>query len=163
MKQIKDYPNYIIYENATIYSNKHKKFLKQQLNYKGYPVVKLCNNGIQKEYFVHRLIAQHYIPNPNNKPQVNHIDGIKTNNSILNLEWVTNKENMQHSWINGLSKSHPEVSRQNGLKSARKIINIKTSKIYNSIKEAAEDLDINYSYLRSLLRKSNLKFKYLND
>jgi hypothetical protein len=162
MKQINDYPNYVIYENGTIYSKKRKKFLKQQLNHKGYPVLKLCNNGISKEFFVHRLIAQHYLPNPNNKPQVNHIDGIKTNNTISNLEWVTSKENINHSWVNGIRKSYPDVSRQNGLKSAKKLIDIKTKKVYNSIKEAAKDLNINYSNLRSTLSRNNkLCLKYL--
>jgi hypothetical protein len=68
--------------------------------YKGYRC--LCLNG--KKYREHRLIAEKFIPNPDNKPHINHIDGNKSNNSIDNLEWVTPSENQLHSYKTGLSK-----------------------------------------------------------
>ena len=62
---------------------------------KGYLRVYLSKNGKRKHHKVHRLVARAFIPNPENKPQVNHIDGNKKNNSITNLEWVTDTENKE--------------------------------------------------------------------
>jgi hypothetical protein len=79
--------------------NKHTgKHLKPQKNGKGYYRVRIG----KKLMFVHRLVAEKYVPNPDNKPQVNHIDGNKLNNSADNLEWVTNQENRNHALENGL-------------------------------------------------------------
>jgi hypothetical protein len=71
----------------------------------GYFSVCLTNGKIETKISVHRLIAIAFIPNPENKPQVNHIDGVKTNIFFKNLEWNTPKENVQHAYKTGLSKS----------------------------------------------------------
>ena len=76
--------------------NGHKRVL--QPNTKGY--LRVMING--KNLFVHRLVAEKYVPNPENKPQVNHIDGNKLNNHYTNLEWVTNQENRNHAIKYGL-------------------------------------------------------------
>ena len=83
----------------------HKgKELKQFLNERGYLCVVITKNKKSKIKKMHRLVAQTYIDNPLNKPQVNHIDCDKTNNSVENLEWVTNSENMLHAYANGLRR-----------------------------------------------------------
>lgn len=64
---------------------------------RGYLKVGLVKDGVQHNHFIHRLVAETFIPNPLNKPQVNHIDEVKTNCSVENLEWVTNKENCEWS------------------------------------------------------------------
>lgn len=73
------------------------RILKTIIGKDGYIQINLCKHGIQTRYKVHRLVAQAFIPNPQNKPQVNHIDEDKENNHVENLEWVTNQENMLHN------------------------------------------------------------------
>lgn len=76
-------------------SSKHDIILKTYSN-RGYHQVQLSKNNIKSNKTIHRLVAQAFIPNPDNKPQVNHIDEDKTNNKVSNLEWVTAKENSNH-------------------------------------------------------------------
>lgn len=78
---------------------------KQYINNKGYPYVDFRKNGKRKHRCVHILVAKAFIPNPENKPEVNHIDGDKNNICVTNLEWVTHSENIQHSYDAGLRKS----------------------------------------------------------
>lgn len=68
----------------------------------GYCLLKLVKNGVEKHVFVHRLVAETFISNPNNLPEVNHIDGNKENNCVDNLEWCTEKENISHAIKNKL-------------------------------------------------------------
>lgn len=78
---------------------------KQNTDTYGYNRVFLRNKNKNKNFQVHRLVAIHFIDNSENKPQVNHIDGVKTNNRVDNLEWVTNKENQYHSIKIGIRNS----------------------------------------------------------
>lgn len=90
--------DYIITKDGQIINKKRGNILKPQLNGKGY--LRVCIG--KKLYFVHRLVAEKYIPNPNNLPQVNHKDGNKLNNCVDNLEWVSNQQNRNHAMKNGL-------------------------------------------------------------
>lgn len=107
MKQIKTsekYPKYKFCSSGVIYSHYGKK-MNPAKDHKGYLRTMLVDcNGVSKTIKVHRVIAMLFIPNPENKPQVNHINGIKHDNRIENLEWVTAKENAIHAVQNGLCK-----------------------------------------------------------
>lgn len=77
--------------------NTQGKNIFQEPNHKGYPRVKLFKDGKKKNKRVNRLVAEAFIPNPDNLPQVNHRDGNKKNNSFSNLEWVTQEDNLKHA------------------------------------------------------------------
>lgn len=85
--------------NRTI---KKETIMSFEIDKDGYYRVGLRKNAKQLNHYVHRLVANAFIHNPNNKEQVNHIDGIKNNNNVENLEWVTHKENREHAAANGL-------------------------------------------------------------
>nr|DAM38419.1 MAG TPA: homing endonuclease [Caudoviricetes sp.] len=101
-------PRVILRRDGSKQRFKGKK-LKPFLNEAGYLVVRLsdASNGRREVARVHRLVAEAFIPNPNAKPEVNHIDGDKSNPSLSNLEWVTPHENRLHAWNTGLrNRSH---------------------------------------------------------
>jgi DNA-binding NarL/FixJ family response regulator len=109
MGKIENYPNHIISKDGST----------------GYYMVGLSHNNKSNPKRVHRLIANAFIPNPNNKPQINHINGIKTDNSILNLEWCNHSENMEHAFRIGLANNTGEKNGMSKLNSS-KVLEIKT-------------------------------------
>lgn len=90
---------YRIYSDGTVYNETTKRYLQLKTNTYGYKVahIRITDLGINRYLAVHRLVAKAFVPNPDNKPQVNHIDGNKENNAFTNLEWVTASENSQHA------------------------------------------------------------------
>ena len=80
--------------------------MKLRIDKYGYKKIWLFGDNKSKPLFVHRLVAMAYLPNPKNKPQVNHINGIKTDNSLSNLEWVTGRENSRHAVATGLQTNN---------------------------------------------------------
>ena len=115
----------------------------------GYYVVNLKG----KLYYIHRLVAEAFISNPNNLPQVNHIDGNKQNNKMNNLEWCTGSENIKHAYKHNLMKSHaPIVKRYKEVqqidKNTKKLI-----KVWNSVIEASEMLNIGKTCISGCCRK----------
>ena len=96
---------------GVVYTRKGKK-LKMCFPKKGYPLYSLTKNGKPKTCTVHRMLAQAFIPNPDNKLFVNHLDGDKTNFNLTNLEWCTPAENMRHAVDNNLiSKEHHKTRK----------------------------------------------------
>lgn len=87
------------------------KLLSPKSNGSGYLFVVLCKKGNKACQYLHRLVARGFIPNPYNKPQVNHINGDKTDNRVVNLEWVTAQENSCHAHRKGLYYNIAELKR----------------------------------------------------
>lgn len=100
-KQIPDYPIY--YASPTGEISNGRIVMKTYIINSGYACLKFTINGVRSSHLVHRLIAQTFLPNPDNKTEVNHIDGNKLNNNVSNLEWVTSSENKVHARDTGLS------------------------------------------------------------
>ena len=95
---------YFVCVDGAIYSTYTNKAMRQRKEKNGYLSVALLCNGKKKQHSVHRLVAKAFIPNPENKREVNHINGIKTDNRINNLEWNTRSENNKHAFVAGLKK-----------------------------------------------------------
>ena len=119
--------------------------LKPCINPNGYYLVALSKKGVSKSYLLHRLIAQTFIDNPENKPMVDHIDTDKLNNCVENLQWCTCEENMSNP------KTIQKMNSHGGAKSKRSIPIIRVSlkdgsiKTYGCIKEALKDNRINHT------------------
>ncbi len=100
-KELKDFNGYYLIGNNGTVTNRTKT-LKTYVNNSGYECIKLTALKSNKHRLIHRLVAETFIPNPDNKPEVNHKDGNKLNNTVENLEWVTSSENKRHSLDTGL-------------------------------------------------------------
>ena len=115
-------------------------------------MITLSKNDNSKSFRVHRLVAQAFIPNPENKPQVNHIDEDKSNNSLNNLEWVSSYENMH--WGSCLEKTHSKKDyKAEAVKRMKPVIAIKNGKeqLFDSIKSASEELGLYRSSISQCL------------
>ena len=160
MLRVKDFEDYTIDETGNVFSIRKNKYLKQTINRNGYCKVTLQKDKYRKMFSVHRLVAQAYLKNYSNTLQVNHINGIKTDNRVENLEMVTAKENMQKAVEIGLFDKCKEIQRKNAIKnnlgkyhilaseSAKKRVakydkNNNLIQVYNSITEASRKNNIN--------------------
>lgn len=133
---------------------KKEKIMKENCN--NYVQIKLCYEQKQSNKYVHRLVAEEFLNNELNCKEVNHINGIKTDNRVENLEWVTPRENQLHSYKLNLRKPTTKKVRQYNLKN-------KLIKEWNSLTEAARYYDISYTNISSCCngkRKTSAGFRW---
>lgn len=179
MKQIINYPNYLITLTGKVFSLYTMKWLKPHSVANGYQQVNLFNSKENKHLLIHRLVAEAYLDNKENKRTVNHLNGIKNDNCLLNLEWATYSENQLHSFKNGFSynsekqknairETGKRVGRENGIKGGLKkrklILNELTGIFYNGIQEAADSIGVRRGTLNAMLvgqNKNRTSFKYV--
>jgi hypothetical protein len=107
----------------------------------------------RKLQLTHRLVAKAFIPNPDNKPMINHIDNNPSNNRVENLQWCTNAENLQHAAKQGRMANN----------SSKKVIDVTTGKIYDSIKSAANSIGVIPNTLQYRIMRNSKKntFRYV--
>lgn len=124
------------------------RIVKSRLDLAGYETVRLSWNRLTKTHYVHRLVATCFVPNPELKPYVNHINGQKFDNRAANLEWVTHRENIIHAYRSGLIDANKGANHHE----ATTVINVETGEAWNSIREAAEVNGVEYGTLRQRLK-----------
>lgn len=166
MLPIKDFPDYFVDDEGNVYSKKYhpsqNRFqeTKKMLYFKtkeGYLRITLRKKGKSYIQFVHRLVAETWLPNPQSKPCVNHINGTKTDNSVSNLEWCDYSENMLHAFhVLGHKASKTALGKFGKLHPRSKIIqqikNGKTIASYYGSLEASRKTGISAAHIGSCCR-----------
>lgn len=124
------FDNYEVFEDGRVFSHKKQIYLKPQNNGNGYLKVHLYKDGKMHQLYLHRLVAETFIPNPNNYKYIDHIDRNKTNNCINNLRWCSAKENTG----NTAGSSRYKVSRSGAKHYSQAIIDQVRSEFRNGLK-----------------------------
>ena len=162
-KKLADYPSYEVSELGEIRDAETHCPIKARVNSHGYCIFgirKGIKGSNQKILTVHREVARAFIPNPYDLPQINHIDGNKTNNHVSNLEWCTQQENMKHAYKFGLERPNIELLRHLGDKPILIKFKNGTERKYASMKSAENELGVCRKTLYNIMHnnfKSNRK------
>ena len=158
MKQFRD-SNYYVTRDGRVTATKKVEYLKAQLDRGGYFKVLLYLNKKGFGFFIHRLVAELYVPNPNNYTCVNHIDGNKLNNSIENLEWCTMSQNTRHALNTGLFVAARGENQHTHKLKERQVLRIR--KLYETTsitqKELAKKYKVNPSTISDIITRVSWK------
>lgn len=133
---IKDFPGYYVTDSGDVYSRKtynnqngRIRKLKPSITQNGYLRICLQNKGIKKLFFVHRLVADVFMPNLSGHTEINHKNGVKSDNSVRNLEWISHRENIKHAY---------SVLK----KGTRKVLCVEKNQTFNAIVDAARFFNV---------------------
>jgi 16S rRNA A1518/A1519 N6-dimethyltransferase RsmA/KsgA/DIM1 with predicted DNA glycosylase/AP lyase activity len=165
MKDIKGFEGlYSVTSCGKVYSHISERFLIPQKKKSGYFVVNLCRDGKIYQISLHRIVAEAYIPNPNNYEQVNHINEIKSDNYIRNLEWCDAKYNANF----GTRNKRISEKQTNNTKMSRKVLCVETGETFPSTHEVERKLGIYHSEISKCCngkRKTagGYTFEYVED
>lgn len=144
-KVIKEYPAYSISDKGRVMKNSTHKIMKPSPKPNGYMQINLfTNDGRRKKEYIHRLVAITFIPNEQHLPQVNHIDGVRDNNVVSNLEWVTAKGNILKSSVCSPIRVRDKVS-------------FEEVGVYTTIRDACKELGLTESNVAACLGNSRQK------
>jgi len=143
MVKIEEYPNYFVDELGNVFNE--KGMMNKNITKQGYIFSSLTKNKKRKFILNHRIVAKAFIPNPHNKPEVNHINCIKSDNRVENLEWCTNAENVAHATKLGLNKKPTGIDSTSS-KRVKQISLIDNSiiKIWDSLHCVTNELGFNF-------------------
>jgi hypothetical protein len=158
-KQVKDFEQYLIFKDGRLWNVNTQRFLKPKTMPGRYQDVKLQSKESHRYTTFHRLLAEAFIPNPFNLPQVNHLDGNKQNNILSNLEWVTAQENAQHALAAGL-KVAPKGEEFSGSKLTEiEVIQIRSEYIPRVVSRAklAEKYQVSQGTIQCILERKTWK------
>lgn len=125
-----------------------EKILKQSFEKNGYVRIGLSRDGKTKSYYVHVLVASAFILNPDNLPEVNHIDENKMNNSVENLEWCNHSYNSNH----GTRAERISKANTNNIKISKSVLCVETGIVYPSVHEAGRQMNLNFSEIACVCR-----------
>lgn len=128
---------------GTLMHHMEEKILVQRIGKRGYAYVNLYLNGKYKSIQTHRLVALAFIPNPENKPQVNHIDEVKTNNAVENLEWCTSVYNNNYGTRIQRCVQNRKSQKLGNHPNAKAVFCVELNKTFDCIKRAEKELGIN--------------------
>lgn len=162
VRDIKGYEGlYSINEDGGVWSYRTQKFLTPRPDKDGYLRVGLTKDRHQRTFFIHRLLAETFIPNPNNLPLVNHKNEIKTDNRLENLEWATQWYNLEYSRNRERALRHgnayetkkeAKTMGRNSSGISKPVRCIETGEIFSSGKEAAETMGLDPSHISKVCR-----------